>query len=193
MPPKKGMPPRKPPCRNCASVLQPPAVTRVRSQGIGFRPPLHFTARCWVRIAACGPHPVPQRITWGLRRWSLRAGAVGGTPRGARSEACRRYLGRQRPLNALVHPHPRPLGRGRISGSVSANPASQECSGDGVRGPLSPKGEGRRGEGEGRNRPAIPCDDELCPPPDNLPNLSGIALGRAHSAKRVPGGTPGNS
>ena len=34
------------------------------------------------------------------------------------------------------------------------------------------RGEGW-GEGEGRTRPAIPREDELCPP-DNLPNLSGI-------------------
>ena len=40
--------------------------------------------------------------------------------------------------------------------------------------PPLPKGEGW-GEGEGRDRPAIPREDELCPPPDNLPNLSGTS------------------
>ena len=100
---------------------------------------------------------------------------------GSRSEACRRYLGRQRPFDALVPPHPGPLpwGEGESSAACSPTRASQECSGDGVRGPLSPRERvGVRGKG------AIGLLYRLkttFAPPDNVTNLSGIARGRAHS------------
>jgi hypothetical protein len=62
---------------------------------------------------------------------------------------------------------------------VSANPASQECSGDGVRGPLSPRERaGVRGKG------AIGLLYRVTTsiaPPDNLPNLSGFGRGRQRS------------
>jgi hypothetical protein len=91
--------------------------------------------------------------------------------RSARPPAPEARCGMDGPLSLSLSPQGgrgcRRRERGRFRGAKRV-----KRSGDSL-----PKGEGG-GEGEGRHRPAIPCEDERCPP-NSVPNLSGIARPRA--------------
>ena len=73
-------------------------------------------------------------------------------------------LGRQRPLGVVSVPFTPALSLREREDlrQLIANAAFRNL-GDEVRGPLFPEEEGR-GEGEGRHRPALPSEDDLCTP-----------------------------